>query len=850
MSLFFGGGSKATPQFTGLATQTSSSAVPVTICWGQNRAAPNIIWQGDFQSHKQKQGKGGGKGGTTYTYSASFVLALCYGPSDDVVAVWKDQSKMSATETPKFFGEAKTGAVGGTGFSFLLGTLPQDPWGYLVSKHPDEALGYPGITLACASNYDLGQSNTLGQHSFEVQALRWNTAKGGAEGTLDADPALIVEDFLSDPKFGVGFDMSVLNNLFSTGDATTTGDGTFQTYCRAMGFGMSPILNKQQPSGEILERWAKLCNSTIVSSGYELRFVPYGPSVVEANGVKYVPGFEVRYVLTYDDFVKKSDDEDPIVANRSDPSDTMNSLSMIIANRANEYNELPVPWRDQGLVDEFGLRKADNLEAKEITELVMAQIVVALVGQREAYIRNSFQFTLPPKFCRLEAMDIVVGIDPGLGLMPMLITSVEENDDGDFEITADEYYESISIPTANTAGGVSNTPKNTLVEPGPSNPPIIMEPPASLVGGEAQIWIALSGGDGTAFDPNWGGAKVHLSTDDIQYVEVGDITSVARMGKTTATLATYAGVNPDTTNTLKVNVGMSGGEFTKEASAFDAETGANLCYVDGATKEYLSFEVPTLTGGYAYDLVNLWRGQYGSPIGSHASGSNFAFLDEAVFKYALPPEYIGKTLYIKFQSMNIFEASLEDISTIDPYVYTPSGAGYGTGTGGTPATPSGVSGSSGAGFNRVTWAPAGPNDGVTSYDIYRATGSGAAFGSATKIASAAAGTSSYSDNTATPGTAYTYFVVPVNTVGQGTNSGGQNLTALPAGGVSPWSVTATGTGASQGITLPYTGLDKKGVFVYINGLRFPTAEYAISGTTLTLTSNASGDSIEIIGVVQ
>ena len=833
MSLFFGGGSKSKPQFTGLAAQTSTSAVPIPIAWGQNRIAPNIIWEGDFKSHKQKQGKGGGKSVTSYTYSASFQLGICWGEAHNIVTVWKDTSKVANTSSK----------LGGVTYNYFLGTTPQDPWGYLTTKHPDEALGYSGIVHVDMANYDLGQSNALGQHSFEVQALRWDTGLGGSASALDADPALIVEDFLNNDSFGVGFDLSVVANLYSTADAATTGDSAYQTYCQAMGFALSPVLSDQETAIEILGRWAKLTNTAITWNGYQLKYYPYGPDTVTGNGVTYVPDFPVRYTLTDKDFLSSGDD--PVTFDRVDPADAYNSLSMIISNRANEYNDLPVPWRDQGLVDQYGLRKADDLNASEITELEMAQVIVALVGQRTAYIRNTFSFKLPPKFCLLEPMDIVTIVDSRFGTFTVLLQTVDENDDDELEITADEYIDSVSTPTANTGQTTSNTPKNTAVLPGPVNPPIIFEPPSELAG-TPQIWCAVSGGDGTTVDENWGGAIVWISTDGTSYVQIGEIENIARQGILSAALATYAGTNPDATNTLSVDLNMSGGELEDEASATDAANGSNLCYVDG---ELISFEVPTLTATYEYDLGNLYRGLYGSTIGAHSSGTNFARLDDAIFKYELPSAYIGQTLYLKFQSVNVFGLAAQDLADVTAYTYTPTGAGYGTGSGGVPAIPTGFSGSAGSGYNRLTWDEAPSNDNVTAFQLWRAAGSGSSFGSASLLATVSGSTTDYTDVTATAGSPYTYFLVAVNAAGSSTNTSGVSLTSSSVGGTL-WRVAATGTGASQGITLPYSDVDENGVFVYVNGLRVETTEYSISGTTLTMTSNASGDSIEIIGIVQ
>ena len=52
----------------------------------------------------------------------------------------------------------------------------------------------------------------------------------------------------------------------------------------------------------------------------------------------------------------------------------------------------------------------------------------------------------------------------------------------------------------------------------------------------------------------------------------------------------------------------------------------------------------------------------------------FARLDELIFKYALPPAFVGVTLYLKFSSFNIFGQSVQDLWTCVAYSYTPTGA--------------------------------------------------------------------------------------------------------------------------------------------------------------------------------
>ena len=767
MSLFTGGGSKVKPQFTGLAIQTSTSAVAIPLWYGKNRGPGNIIWQGDFQSHKQKQsGKGGGKGGTTYTYSGSYQVGLCWGPITDITRVWKDQSK-----------ETSYAALG---FSLAVGTNPQAPWGYLTSAHPTEALGYPDIAYLSVANYDIGQSNAFPQHSFETEALLVNTGVGGT--VPDADPALVIDDFLSDDVHGVGFDTSVLSNMLSTGAATTTGDSAFQTYCRAMGFAMSPFMSNQERAGEIIQRWGDLFNTAVVWTGYSLKFHPYGPDAVTAHGVTYLPDFPVRYILTDNDYVR-SDGEDPIRFNRTDPADAYNSFSLIISNKNNEYNELPVPWKDQGLVDQFGVRPEDTLTAREITDPDMAALMVTFMGQRKAYIRNTFEFRLPVSFCLLEPMDILICEDPEFGQVAVLIREANENDDDEIEIVAEEYPASISANSSTTSQPITNHPVNTAVSGGAINPPIIFEPPSSLAGSTPQVWAAVSGGNGTTYNPDWGGCFVWISTDNVTYNQIGEITSSARQGKLTSTLASYGGSNPDNAHTLSVNLAMSHGVLEDASSSSDASAGVTVSYVGG---EFLSYEDVTLTSADHYDLIHLWRAQYGSTASSHSTGADFVRLDDAVFKYNLPPAYVGVTLHLKFQGYNIFGGAVEDISTVTAYTYVPTGAGSGTGTGGIPAVPSGLSGSVGSVFAKLTWSANPSNDNVTGYQIWRATGASQSFSSAVSIGTVAAPALEYTDSAVIGGQAYTYFITSINARGSSSNTAGINLTPTVASVTQPF----------------------------------------------------------------
>lgn len=184
--------------------------------------------------------------------------------------------------------------------------------------------------------------------------------------------------------------------------------------------------------------------------------------------------------------------------------------------------------------------------------------------------------------------------------------------------------------------------------------------------GGSQIWIGASPQNG---DQNWGGCQVWLSFDDATYGQIGTINARANQGVLTASLASYGGANPDTADTLSVDLSMSGGSLPA-ATDTDAQAARTIAYVDG---ELIAFGSTTPTTSDAYNLADLYRGLYGSSAGSHASGAAFVLLDDNIFKYNLPSSYAGTPLYFKFPSFNLVGGGLQDLSTLAAVTYTPSG---------------------------------------------------------------------------------------------------------------------------------------------------------------------------------
>ena len=266
----------AKPDYTSLQVQTSTSTLPIPILWGQNKIAPNLIWYANFKAVPGGSGKGvGGKGGAfgggaaaanSYTYTADLIMALCEGPlppkgrfQDGIGLIWKDLSIYVDAEL---------------GLGCLRGTTPQEVWPYLAALYPYNALAYQGTAILVGPSYNLGNSAAIGNHNVEV----YGPLAGSGVNEIDADPALVIQDFLTNAQYGCGFDPASID----AGSLLTNPD-SFQAYCRAMGYAFSPVLVSQEQASSILTRWLQIFSTAAVWSGGLLKFIPYGDTAISAG---------------------------------------------------------------------------------------------------------------------------------------------------------------------------------------------------------------------------------------------------------------------------------------------------------------------------------------------------------------------------------------------------------------------------------------------------------------------------------------------------------------------------------------------------------------------------------------
>lgn len=626
-----------------LQVQRSSQGLTLPVIYGRTRVAGNLIWYGDFATieHKTTTRQGGkGGGGVTqedikYTYEAAVMLALCEGEIQGVGRIWRDKEKFDSLAQLRL--------------TLMRGGDEQPLWTHLAqAKHTGQALNYSGTAYLCSPNYELTKSAQIYQHNFEV------IGKLGYSGNIpDANPRDIIRDLLTNQRYGCGFPAD------SIGDTDR-----YSNYCRAVGIFLSPAYTEQGEAQRNISELLEQTNSAAVFSQGRLKIVPYGDGSYSGNGAAYVADNKALYDLTDDDFIV-SGAEDPVSVERKTNADAFNQVQVEYLDRDNDYNVAIAEVKDQANIEQYGLRPKEAVKMHGICNGKVAQKVAQQLLQRALYVRNEYEFKLGWKYCLLEPMDIVTLTDAGLGLnkTPVRITEIEEDEEGVLSVKAEDYpvgvYTTSEYPTQPSLGYSADY----NVSPGNAHAPVIFEAPLQLTGGEPQIWMATAGGD------MWGGAEVWVSTDGDSYTRVGAVNHKARFGSLTAALPN--GAVFDRTNTLSVEI--SAGQMTGGTEQ-DSRDLLTLCYVDG---EFLAYANAELKGVGRYTLGNLTRGAYGSAIDSHAAGSKFARVDEALFKYAVPRNWIGRTVWVKLVSYNVFSGGIQDLSSVPAYSYTIKGAPLG-----------------------------------------------------------------------------------------------------------------------------------------------------------------------------
>jgi hypothetical protein len=324
----------------------------------------------------------------------------------------------------------------------------------------------------------------------------------------------------------------------------------------------------------------------------------------------------------------------------------------------------------------------------------------------------SIDFDLPQTIgSLLDPMDLITVVDPlfggmlttgvstsGAGQQDARISELSEDNKGTWTVSCERFMYGASAPNApSVANAAANVPVQANQLVASVNAPYFFEPTAALA-----VALSMSAEGGVAIavsdsDPNYGGCIVNVSTDGGEsYNAIGTMPGNSNMGVTYS--ADYLSApNPDTTDTLYVNLTESDGELDSYSTAQQNQlvplmlldnsgspgTGSAGGYTTTIPYEIIAYGTTTLTSAFKYSMApTILRGQLGTvpadhPLGSPATGSVAVDLSDGgqtVFKYIVPNNQIaGNVLYFKFQSMNQLKTGIQDISDCTPYTYTLTG---------------------------------------------------------------------------------------------------------------------------------------------------------------------------------
>ena len=666
-------------QYSGLNVGTSQRNMPVPIFRGTRRLSTNAMAFAGFYSQPvngKSGGKGGGKATQQNTYYADVLLGLCEGPVDSIQNIWSNGSTTTTT------------TLSALGMTFFSGTLGQAAWSYWSSKYPTLQQTYSQTAYLGAVNLALGESATIPENDFECISAsmyawsRSSTVAGWINPTYHTQANAIdvlMSDFITELLTSVQF-----GALMATADLGPITQ--YATYNRAQGIFVSPLLNSQEKCTDVLNRYAQITNSWIFWSGVQLEFVPLADAAITGNGVTFTPTNDVAYTLTLDDLIAEKN-APPVKVTRKDPADCYNRTSVNICDRTLGYIDNPIQWYDDQLIDLFGLRDNTSVSADEICDPIVGAIVAQLVGKRAAYIRNTYEFKTNWNFILcLPGTVLMIPLNYTGQSVRVRVTDVGEDDKGILSFTAEEFPGTVAtyVPPQAAAAATTTLFPNLFAAPPSVNTPAIFEPPASFTGGVAKIIIAASGG------ANWGGCQVSISFDASTYVPLGTITAPAPQGVLTAALPAFAGVNPDTGDTLAVDLTQSG-TTPKPVTNADATFLRTLSLVAPqplvsgpysivpTNGELLAFGATAITGTNTANLTYLERGQYGTAPIAHASGEQFTLIDVlgttgTTVSFDLPAQYIGQVAWLKFASFNQFGLEQQSASTVTAYQYGIVGA--------------------------------------------------------------------------------------------------------------------------------------------------------------------------------
>lgn len=587
------------PRLDDLSVQTSTYGAAIPLVYGpQNRVSGNVIWSTGLIETVKKT-KAGGKGGgsqeqTTYSYRASFAVALSGRPGKRIARVWANTKLLYDASSASDFVSTPLGGspdaysiapavARGSAFAsirFYPGDRLQLPDDVIESTLGiGEAPAYRGtcyIVLADLQLADYG--NSLPNIEVELVADEAITAGAVVRDICRRGGVEAVATFLDDPVRGYR------------------------------------VANQMQ------------CTDALVPLA-----LAYDFDMVEQYG-------QVRAVRRASNISVSIPEEELacVDAGATDPVDAVTYTRRASTDLPRVANvAYPDPDFDFQPVTQQAARSEVDSEQEvkvELPVVVSAQearrIAAKVLWSRWAEARTA-KFSICDRYARLMVGQIV-GVPVAGVVQPLRITNMTRGDNGVIEIEA--AYEDALAYDDQTAAAFVTAPENVLRIQGDTELVLLDAP---LLRGQDDdpgfYWAA------TSRERVWRGASVQRSVDGgVNYNEMSPVAVRASIGDVAMALPAGPAAVWDEGNTLTVVLRYPQDSLSSGAD-LDVLGGANAAWLgpadgDADLGEVIQWRTATLLAPATYQLSGLLRGRMGTEhaIATHGAGEVLVVLDSAI----------------------------------------------------------------------------------------------------------------------------------------------------------------------------------------------------------------------------
>ncbi len=492
----------------------------------------------------------------------------------------------------------------------------------------------------------------------DVQISKFGTYTIGGGESVPC--SYIIHEILSNPIFGIGIPLAQID------DASYN---LANNYCRAEGFLVSTIYNREQSALKHIELLLSIYGGFLIDSGGIIKF-----------GIQNLGSSAIRTIDN--DHLIARDGGAPVSISLPGRQQTYNKVKINYIDRLIDYKQNHVEINDEVDQDLYGIRAREFPGKFVMTEALANKMAIRTLWGN-LYAKDIYDFKLGPKDADLEPGDVITLVDShNLELQSgqrARIVMWQETGPMIFNVKAVKEIEYINTSTldVNSSGdGTRQDIIGTVRAPADFN---MYELPKEFQGANPSLyvgWNALN----TAM-----GANLYLSADGISFAKADQATPYIISGIMTDALPVRE------PGWMEENVQVYLFPDTRSTDTQSGFTIASPTYVHTHALDDVSAEARGLGGGViiinseamSYQGVNLiaqnhyrfdklFRGWGGTHIQDHSSGDLWTKHGGGIFVRPYNEDKIGTVIHYKVSPMN-FAGVEYDIASIDARTYTIQG---------------------------------------------------------------------------------------------------------------------------------------------------------------------------------